>query len=279
VVKVSSETVHDLLTRLYDPYLALKWIYIGGGALLVEEIGSVLHAIVLIAPNLVTIMDDLTMEGYGILKPVEHRERGNLRVLWAGFQDLVERVLLPLAELGIIHADIRPGSDKTSNILCKFETDEGGLAKATLKLIDYESLVDYTSWKSHNLDGRYMQKDQDWDATTYLWWQCMAVAYTWKESLNSDSLQTNKVLADMKHALLVGTEGPAWLHKYCDRAKGEIDAKVLKAMLVELADEFSEGQHPVSRVPVLSAGTVVLEQNGTSGDRVGDNKERARMRL
>jgi hypothetical protein len=83
----------------------------------------------------------------------------------------------------------------------------------------------------------------------------------------------------MKHALLVGTEGPAWLHKYCDRAKGEIDAKVLKAMLVELADEFSEGQHPVSRVPVLSAGTVVLEQNGTSGDRVGDNKERARMRL
>jgi hypothetical protein len=268
LVKVSSTTVHDLFTDLSNPYNALRLINAVGGALLVEEIGSVLHAIVPDVPALVTIMDDLTMDGYNVLKPVKHRERGNLRVLWAGFQDLAERVLLPMAKLDIIHTDIRPGSDKTSNILCKFETDEGGLSKATLKLIDYESLVLYRGWDPHYLDGRYMQKDQGWDATTYLWWQCMAVAYTWKESINADSLRTDKVLADMKHALLVGTEGPAWLHKYCDQARGKTNAETLKATLVELADEFSEGQHPVSRVPVLSAGPVVLELNGTSYNTV-----------
>jgi hypothetical protein len=243
VVKVSSISVHDLLIRPTDASLALKRI-VSAGSGLVEEIGTVLLAVVEPGPNLVTIMVDLTKKGYGALKPVENGNQ--LNVLWAGFEDLVERILLPMAKLGIIHADIRPGWDKTSNIMCKLGIDKSGVTKATLKLIDYESFVLWECWKADVFDGRYIKEEPGWDATTYLWWQCMAVANTWKESLIGGSLRTDSSLHNMKTALLRDIEGPIWLHKYRDCAKGKIDDTALKRTLEDLADEFSRNTKPIA---------------------------------
>jgi hypothetical protein len=172
----------------------------------------------------------MTEQGYGSLKPVEGR--GQIAALWDGFKDLVEKVLLPMAELGIVHAGIQPGYDITSSIICKLERREDGrVEKATMKLIDFESLVNFKIWDAGYSDGRYVRKEYDWDAKTYLWWQCMAVAYTWRETLSADSLRTDRTLKKMKMALLNGSSGPVWLDQFRDHVKGKTSAETLQVML------------------------------------------------
>ncbi len=243
LIKVSSPTIHHLLVPSSEAWVALEKISRTGKPL-VDEIGSVLHAIVETGPGFATIMDDLTMQGYSPLKPIERC--GQLAVLWQGFQYLAENVLLPMAELGIVHADIRPGYDVTSSILFKLQRGKGGIEMATMKLIDLESLANYNRWAAgYHLDGRYyIRKAPEWDATTFVWWQCLAVAYSWKEALSTDSLRTSGALAQMVRSLRFDLrkpteELPAWLDKFRDCAKGKVTAQTVKMMLIELCDEFS----------------------------------------
>jgi hypothetical protein len=246
IVKVSSTTVHGLHIPPDKAFDALTTISRAGKSLAIE-IGSVLHAAAEMRAGVLTIMDDMTEQGYGSLRPVEDCDQ--IAVLWDGFQDLVENALLPMAELGIVHADIRPGYDITSNILCKLETSKDtGVKKATMKLIDFESLVHFKRWYPGYLDGRYVRKEDGWDATTYVWWQCMAVAYAWKETLNADSLRIDRPLAKMKIALLYNSRGvPVWLDQFRDRAKGVINATTVKMTLKELAKEMVMTSQRASR--------------------------------
>jgi hypothetical protein len=230
VVKVSSIVVHDLYISPDKAFEALNTINGVVGKSLANEIGSVLYAVVETKSGVMTIMDDMTEQGYGSLKPVEGR--GQIAALWDGFKDLVEKVLLPMAELGIVHAGIQPGYDITSSIICKLERREDGrVEKATMKLIDFESLVNFKIWDAGYSDGRYVRKEYDWDAKTYLWWQCMAVAYTWRETLSADSLRTDRTLKKMKMALLNGSSGPVWLDQFRDHVKGKTSAETLQVML------------------------------------------------
>lgn len=246
LVKVSSTTVHNLFTKPGIAYVALRIISLGGKRLS-KEVGSVLYAAVQTNAGMVTIMADMTKQGYGPLKPIE--SHNDLAVLWGGFHDLVERVLLPMAEIGIVHADLRPGYDITYNILCKLQIGRDGVKKATMKLIDYESIVHLLDWNVHGIDGRYIKPEPGWDATTYLWWQCVAIAFAWKEALNGNSLLMGNALADMKEALLDDLSGPSakvsWLDKYRDRAKSKINATAVKMTVRELAEEFFVNSQPV----------------------------------
>jgi hypothetical protein len=188
-------------------------------------------------PDFVTIMEDLTVQDYGTLKPID--SCGQLDILWEGFLDLVERVLLPMAKLGIVHADIRAGYDITSNVLCKLHRNQKGeVEKATMKLIDFESFVAYRSWDAAGVDGRYIGNQRDWDATTYVWWQCMAIAYSWKEAQTADSLRTSGALARMMRVLSRDICGPVWLEKFRDVGNGKISSLAVKKTLMELAKEF-----------------------------------------
>ncbi len=66
---------------------------------------NVLFAIDKTGNGLITIVVDFS-DDYGALIPKQH----GLAVLWAAFEDLVIRILLPLADLDIIvHPDIRAG--------------------------------------------------------------------------------------------------------------------------------------------------------------------------
>ncbi len=233
LVKVSSTAVHSLLVRPIDTTLAL---YLQPtecsnelkGAL--EEVGTVLYAVVRLTSGIMTIMADLPQERYKTLHPNLY----NLEVLWGGFSKLVKDVLLPMAEFAeAIHGDIRPGYDLTCNIF----VDES-MGGATLKLIDYESFVWYPQWYAPA--ANYLRREYKRDAVTFVWWQCVSVAYFWSEKLDVDSRTKDDrfELELMKSMLLYNVEGPDWLMKLRDQAKGKVSKEEVENVLVVLADLF-----------------------------------------
>jgi len=132
--------------------------------------------------GLVTITRDLSVENpkYTALRPED--SVNDLDLLWKAFCKLLEEVLIPLAMIDIIHPDIRPGYEITSNILVKIERINGKRT-AVMKLIDFESIVNLSSFEAPmSARSLYISKDNvGSNAQTYLWWQCVAVAYAWKE--------------------------------------------------------------------------------------------------
>lgn len=63
---------------------------------------------------LVTVLHDLRKLGYTDFRPME---TGKPALLWDAMTELVERLLLPMARLGVVHSDIRFGWDRTYLIL------------------------------------------------------------------------------------------------------------------------------------------------------------------
>ncbi len=234
VVKVSSMAVHNLLILPERAGNVLYRIQLSRDDDLLKEIRSVVKAVVETDVGLITIMKDLSKQGYKMLKPINYP--GKLSVLWSGFQKLVQGVLIPLAAIGIIHPDIRPGYDVTSNILYKLEENESMNESSTMKLIDYESLVRFAVWTAPSNDGRYINSES-LDAVAFVWWQCMGVAYMWKEKITADEFRQGRGMADLRSFLLDGG-GPEWLEKFKDIASGKMDASHVTATLHLLANEF-----------------------------------------
>jgi hypothetical protein len=238
LIKVSSTAVHPFLVSPIDTSVALqlqptqcsKEIK---GAL--KEVGTVLYAGVSMASGIMTIMADLPRERYKTLHPYAY----NLEVLWGGFSRLVKDVLLPMADQArAIHGDIRPGYDLTCNIFVDDST--GG---ATLKLIDYESFVRYSRWYAPA--ANYLQREYDRDAVTFVWWQCVSVAYFWSEKLDVDSRTKNDPdrfeLELMRAMLLYDVEGPDWLMKLREQAKRKVSKAEVEETVDVLAGLFKNG--------------------------------------
>jgi hypothetical protein len=230
LIKVSSTAVHSLLVSPRSAASALRSIE--ELDILCEALGTVLYAAVNMRSGLMTIMADLPRARFKTLHP----HAFNLEILWGGFSRLVKEVLLPLASgPGIIHADIRPGYDLTSNILV--DESAGG---ASLKLIDYESLLLSERFVP---PGNYLPYDDD--ANTFVWWQCVAVAYFWSEKLDLDSRTKSNPdmfeLERMRHMLLHNVAGPDWLMKLRDQAKRNIRESEVKETLNVLAVLFKNG--------------------------------------
>jgi hypothetical protein len=259
LVKVSSRAVHGLLVDPSAAYMVLRCIphfnpandlprhmalekarLEEAHATLQNEISSVLVAAVRMNAGMVTIMRDLSAEGYQALKPKYHPNK--LRSLWAGFSNLVNHVLVPMANMCFIHADIRPGYDETANILCRFESD----GRASLKLIDFESVVEIKDWKAP-LSGSYIKRQNGWTATTFVWWQCVAVAYAWVRKVSAKTLFEEKQDNALVGRLRVALEGrlqdpllvpllPNEFLQYVDDT--HITEEVITKTLAELAHHF-----------------------------------------
>jgi hypothetical protein len=198
VVKVSSCAVHDPLIDPIKTMMALMQISKYRGRL-VREIGSVLHAAVQTDCGLVTVQADLSKQGYRALRPQKYAGK-QMRQLWGGFRELVENVLLPMAAIGVVHTDILPGFDVTSNILLKFSKDD----KACMKLVDYESLVFLSNWRYSLIDGRYTGGERKWTGTTFVWWQCVWVGYAWCKELSASEVEQSKMIKDLRNRLIRG---------------------------------------------------------------------------
>jgi hypothetical protein len=202
VVKVFSQAVHKFLTDPNQFILALTDFT--KDPLLVSAI-KVLLAVYHQRPiGLITVMADLSKEGYQVLQP----ESSSVALcdLWKGFSNMVNRILVPLAVRGCIHPDIRPGYDVTSNILGKV-TEEGrrGNSKSKtviMQVIDYESILHKENWKFPRepyYDYRYVDSEDDWNALMFLWWQCANVAHSWNGGLSQremKGLNIQKLLQD-----------------------------------------------------------------------------------
>jgi hypothetical protein len=240
LVKVSSETVHNLAIKPTMTKRAFDTIQYGiNRKELKKEIGSVLIVGIATEVGLVTVMTDLSKQGYRDLTPQKYSKR-IIEVLWGGFRKLVETVLLPLAAMGVIHSDIRPGFDVTSNILCKLNKKRN---KAAMKLIDYESLVMVNEWDAPN-DCRYIGKCGKWDSTTFVWWQCVVVAYIWYEELTVHDIAQSDTIRVLQHELLDGScnLGPWNEFRVCAKQR-KINADGVRDTLDKLDAYFVIGEH------------------------------------
>ncbi len=214
-LKVSSKVIHNSLIDPYKAWNALKVLHKQVGAkeeweekrdlhnfrlakgetpkkALPEEpstppkLDDVLLAVYWPADNsLITITKDLSAD-YKALCPSAYKD--DLPSLWNAFIELLRNVLIPMANLSIIHPDIRPGCDETSNILCKFsEVDKS--KGAVMQLIDFESVVALDFWvRPSGAESLYISKQDDWSAKTFLWWQCVAIAYAWKYGMSQKAM-------------------------------------------------------------------------------------------
>jgi hypothetical protein len=182
-VKVSSKAVHYCLTDPEQAWNALHSIYISkylSPALdsMPPKLDDVLLAVYSTPIGLITIMKDLTEEDYNVLRPSAYKD--NLLTLWAAFIELLRNVLIPMAKLKFIHPDIRPGYDETSNVLWKFNDEADKSKGAIMKLIDFESIVRYDDWRAPDgSQSLYIRRENNWNTATFLWWQCVAVAFAW----------------------------------------------------------------------------------------------------
>jgi hypothetical protein len=208
-VKVSSAAVHDYLTdpkdasaatsriheqtsRIHEQMKTKKLLdYIQSNGLTLPQdfvsedskpsltppmLNDVLLAVYSAPNGLITIMKDLS-EDYDTLRPSQYEN--DLPCLWAAFIELLRNVLIPMANLEVIHPDIRPGYDETSNILCKFKKGKGRFP--VMKIIDFESILLVDQWTAPvGAQSLYIRSKKGWNAKNFLWWQCVALAYAWK---------------------------------------------------------------------------------------------------
>ena len=85
--------------------------------------------------GMATVMQDLRPQGYVDLSP-EHAVRNgvSLSQLWRALKDVLRQTLVPAANAGVVHADLRAGYDTTSNLLWRHDSLQ-------LQLIDFDSAL------------------------------------------------------------------------------------------------------------------------------------------
>lgn len=120
--------------------------------------------------GMVVLMRNLTLE-YSDVKPEQQTQNGKGAQLWRSFIAMVETILIPLAEQGVVHVDIRPGYDFCANLLYN-------VTNGDMQPIDFESLV--------MADEREQDPFRSRDALKFVWWQCLWMSYAWisKKSLS-----------------------------------------------------------------------------------------------
>jgi hypothetical protein len=113
------------LVPAYENWAALERVQAVPG--LKEELGKVQLACARFSDQcLVTVMRNLG----GADRPL---------LDWAAFSKLVRSVLLPMASVGVVHADIR--FDRKTWRFCNILVDEKADQSSELRIIDFESLV------------------------------------------------------------------------------------------------------------------------------------------
>jgi hypothetical protein len=197
LVKVSCISVHSTLIPLMACDKALDRLDLIADASLKEKIAEVLLAAWYTNNTLVTVMTDLSDKKYpggafGLLSPKKISEENKLPALWSGLEVLVKRILLPLADKKIIHADIRPSWEKTFNILCRKVEN-----KFELRLIDYESLhmQSYSVINKNTISSHGEQSNMS--SHEYEWWLVLWIAYKWHSSTTNNDYDSKQFVKDL----------------------------------------------------------------------------------
>jgi hypothetical protein len=132
-------------------------------------------------------MKDLRVgeEKFQILEHQKYRLDGKLPQLWSAFCLLVNSLLLPMANVNVIHLDIRSTATFTYNIMVCASNDV-----VELRLIDYDSLVFCDSTSGTKQEDAVYWRDLDDAVVTvkgiskksahrYLLWQVLWIVFRW----------------------------------------------------------------------------------------------------
>ena len=110
-----------------------------------------------------------------------------------------------------------------------------------MKLIDLENPVMFSAWQApdHN---RYLRAEDGSDATTFLWWQCVAMAYFWNNKIDANPREgeTSKIQI-LKNILWHGSNGPKWLMALRANAKERVTPEEVATTLACLKNVFKKG--------------------------------------
>jgi hypothetical protein len=200
LVKVSCAAVHNTSVSQVFCDKALEKL-LGASVELKKELSKVLLGFCHTGESvsLVTIMKDLRAgeQKFQMLEHKKIRRDGKLPQLWSAFCVLVKSLLLPMANIGVIHLDIRSDAVMTHNILLHENQSSvyDNQALFELRLIDFDSVVFRGStsgtrqpygiyWK----DLRFTIVGNEWESShRYLFWQVLWIAYTWYPAAPSAS--------------------------------------------------------------------------------------------
>jgi hypothetical protein len=161
IIKVSCSTVHKYLVSAEHCWAALKRIESKESAK--AAIAPVMLACAYVSQRcLVVVMKNLGSS--------------NKLLDWAGFSQLVKTALLPLAQFGVVHTDIRfdPEKRRFANIVADSQTGEW-------RMIDFESLIIFRGASGSQAEQDYAVGSTSFpdsaSAYTFLHWQVLWVAY------------------------------------------------------------------------------------------------------
>lgn len=172
-VKITSRYVHSFAVALDHSIPAMERLN------RMKELDLSLLGFFKMPNSITTVMKNL--DDFTDLRPSDLVDSGvSVLALWDAFSDLIKRTLLPMACQRVVFADLRPGWDRTYNILCR-SNDDG----IRLELVDWESLAVHPNDLSiggtavfiPSSDSKYPSSYSE--EIRYLWWQCMIVAYMW----------------------------------------------------------------------------------------------------
>jgi hypothetical protein len=145
--------------------------------------------------GLVQIMPDLTELGFEPFRPRSLTEAGKAKDMWCSFRQFVEFVLLPLADIGVIHPDLRPGYGSTSNLLYNKNTGE-------IRMIDLDTLVSEHNYKrDYNSDKRiisfhrrfYPHHREISSAMDFLFGQVVVITESWLKKVPDSELAAREL--------------------------------------------------------------------------------------
>jgi hypothetical protein len=191
-----------------------------------------LHGVCTIYENgekrgLVQIMPDLTSDQFEPLRPAAFESsREKWKGLWTAFTVLVQGTLIPLAEADVIHPDLRPGHNRTANLMYSPTFGE-------IRIIDLDSLVLFPDWVCSDLDDRYLTKTphpalpEIQTALEFLFYQVIVITDTWLHRIKEDDVNATTIVFNNTMIEDWTRLDPAGL---CDRAfivtrLGDIGAK------------------------------------------------------
>lgn len=192
LIKVTCPAVHSYLVSPTISNSAMDVVTKSDSSIL--EAVLVDHVYHQATNTLATLLYDLRKIGYTDFLPMETGKP----TLWSAMTEMAERVLLPMAQLGIVHADIRFGWDRTYNLV-SLQTHSG----VTLQIIDLESLtgavIDYPTVAgsftiTDDMSVDHEEQSSQATALLYAWWQIVLAAVVWHHELNQSDVNATDII-------------------------------------------------------------------------------------
>jgi hypothetical protein len=179
IVKLSCVSVHPALIPISECCVALEKIHRDGTPVMKSALAKVLLAYAHFEKKcLLVVMKDRSQ---GV-----DPNRITPSVRWKAFRRLVETVFCPMAELDIVHADIR--FDPTSKKMCNIVYFEEN-STIEMAFIDFESLTVYPEGTHFEHMYAIAHEDVPLDRTAFkfLFFQVLWSAYVWTKDLMEET--------------------------------------------------------------------------------------------